>query len=401
MFSSFWQAGFEGACHVNRQGARLDLVAATQHDLQAAEDYRRCAARGLTTVRDGVRWPQVDRGAEYDLSSFLPMLRAAQREGVEVVWTLCHYGVPDGLDVFSPAFVERFARYAAHVAAVVRDEGVDAPFFAPINEISFFAWAAGDHGGPLFPHARGRGLELKRNLARATLAAIEAIRAVTPRARFLIADPVIRVVAPRGRQDLVDAARRQTLTQYEAWDMLVGTRWPDLRGHPGAVDVVGANYYHSNQWEYENGRLRWEDVPRDDRWVPLRFLLATLFERYRRPIVIAETSHFGAGRARWIREIGEEVAHAIRMGVPIEGVCLFPIIDRCDWEDADHWHNSGLWDLSREPDGRLRRVVNAEYDAALREAQHVVAAARADVAVATRPRAAGQAVPDGSGRSGQ
>ena len=32
--------GFEGACHVNRMNTRLDLIAATQHDVLAASDYR-------------------------------------------------------------------------------------------------------------------------------------------------------------------------------------------------------------------------------------------------------------------------------------------------------------------------------------------------------------------------
>jgi hypothetical protein len=37
LFRSFWLAGFESACHINRYGQRLDLLAATQHDQQAAD----------------------------------------------------------------------------------------------------------------------------------------------------------------------------------------------------------------------------------------------------------------------------------------------------------------------------------------------------------------------------
>ena len=51
--------------------------------------------------------------------------------------------------------------------------------------------------------------------------------------------------------------------------------------------------------------------------------------------------------------------------MPILGVCLYPIVDRCGWDDARHWHNSGLWDLSSDVDGRLRRIVNREYAAVL------------------------------------
>jgi hypothetical protein len=76
---------------------------------------------------------------------------------------------------------------------------------------------------------------------------------------------------------------------------------------------------------------------------------------------MAETSHFGSGRARWIREIAAEVCAARGIGVPIEGVCLYPILDRPDWEDLSHWHNSGLWDLVPNGGNRLARVLNPEY----------------------------------------
>ena len=46
------------------------------------------------------------------------MLEAARAAGVQVVWDLCHYGWPDDLDVFSPAFVERFARFAGAAARI-------------------------------------------------------------------------------------------------------------------------------------------------------------------------------------------------------------------------------------------------------------------------------------------
>ena len=55
-------------------------------------------------------------------------------------------------------------------------------------------------------------------------------------------------------------------------------------------------------------------------------------------------------------------------GVPVEGICLYPILDRYDWTDKNHWHNSGLWDF-REKAGAYQRVLNPEYALALREMQ--------------------------------
>jgi beta-glucosidase/6-phospho-beta-glucosidase/beta-galactosidase len=370
--------GFEGACHINRSGTRLDLIAATQHDVQAAADYRLVRAVGMATVRDGVRWPSVEHGGSYDFSSFIPMLQAALAEEVQVIWTLCHYGWPDDLDVFSAAWVDRFARYCGAVARIVADHTDQVPLYSPINEISFLCWAAGDVGGFIHPHARERGNELKRQLVRGAAAGIEAIWNVDRRARIVHVDPVIKVFPRRDRPDLVAEALQYDQSQFEAWDMLSGRTEPQLGGRPEYLDVMGLNFYHSNQWEHGGDRLRWEDEPRDERWVPLHQLLAGLYQRYQRPICLGETSHFGSGRARWVREIGNEIAAALRAGVPVEGVCLYPVIDRPDWEDANHWHNSGLFDLLHQPDGTLRRVLNEEYAGALCEAQATVTDALTD-----------------------
>ena len=103
--------------------------------------------------------------------------------------------------------------------------------------------------------------------------------------------------------------------------------------------------------------------------MPLHKLLAEVYERYQRPLFLAETSHFGVGRGAWITEIADEIGQALAIGVPIEGICIYPILDRPDWDDPNHWHNSGLWDLQPTPDGRILRVLHPEYAADLRRAQ--------------------------------
>ena len=76
---------------------------------------------------------------------------------------------------------------------------------------------------------------------------------------------------------------------------------------------------------------------------------------------MAETSHYGIGRAPWLDEIARECRIALERGVPLDGVCLYPILDRFDWEDRTHWHNSGLWDMQKNGHGHYRRVLNEEY----------------------------------------
>ena len=136
------------------------------------------------------------------------------------------------------------------------------------------------------------------------------------------------------------------------------------------------NFYHDNQWEHPGGeKIHWHIHPRDSRWVPFHLLLKGVYDRYRRPLLVAETSHVGIGRAEWIREMADEVCLAMEDGVPLEGVCLYPIVDRFEWNDPTHWHNSGLWDYDILPDGTFARVLNIEYATEFRRSQQKVAEA--------------------------
>jgi beta-glucosidase/6-phospho-beta-glucosidase/beta-galactosidase len=344
------------------------MVSATQHDQLVEEDYRRLADWKIATVREGARWHLIETAGGFDFSSLQPTIEAARRHRIKVIWSLCHYGWPDDLDILAPGFVDRFARYCREVARFIADQSDTPRFYTPINEISFLAWAAGEKAY-IHPCRADAGIAIKHQLVRASIAGIEAIWDVDPAARILQAEPLIHVVTPRGRPDLARAASDQRAAQFEAWDMLAGAMEPQLGGQPRYLDIVGVNYYHANQWEHPDQRLRWEDTPRDPRWLPFSSLLAEVYYRYWRPVVVSETSHFGAGRGRWIREVADEVAEARAAGVCVEGVCIYPIIDRPDWDDPDHWHNSGLWDLRRGPSGKLERVLSSEYAAELRLAQ--------------------------------
>ncbi|MFT4040689.1 MAG: hypothetical protein QM692_21090 [Thermomicrobiales bacterium] len=367
-FRSFWQAGFESASHINGRGVRVDMIAATQHVEQAAGDYARIRRAGFQVAREGVRWPLVERRGGYDFSSVTPIIAAAAAHDVQVLWTLCHYGWPHDLDLFSPAFVERFARYCAAFARFLRASSDEIPYVVPINEISFLAFAAGQVGW-FHPFARERGGEAKAQLVRAAIAGIEAIRAVEPRARIIHVDPVINVVSANTLPATVALARRQTESQFEAWDWLAGRARPELGGHPRYLDIVGANFYHDNQWDTASARLDWAASPRDPRWLPLHQMLERVSRRYGRPLFLAETSHVGVGRGAWLREVAQETQVAQARGVAIAGITLYPILDRPDWHDPEHWHHSGLWDLVPDAQGQLQRVPVSEYMEALQSAQ--------------------------------
>ena len=375
LFRSFWVGGFESSCHRTRTGARLDMLEATQHDRFLDLDYQNLRGMDIATARDTVRWHRIEtEPGHYDFGSVVPYVEAAERHGIQVIWDLLHYGWPDDLDVFSPAFVDRFARFCEASARFLRSRSREPLFFTPINELSFFAWAAGQVGW-FYPYGQGRGGDIKRQLVRAWIAAVDAVRAVDPAARFVSVEPLIHNVPPKGKDDVGGLAAAQRDSQWEAWDMIAGLREPELGGAGHYLDIMGVNFYHDNQWEVPGGeKIHWHIQPRDPRWVPFHKLLAGAYERYRRPILIGETSHVGVGRAEWIREMTDECCQAIEAGVPLEGICLYPIIDRFEWEDPEHWHNSGLWDYDIQLDGTFMRVLNKPYAEELRRCQLRLAA---------------------------
>ena len=129
LFDSFWMGGFESACQINTRGVRIDMLAATQHDLHARDDYEMVRRVGIRSVRDGVRWPCVETSpGQYDFSTFIPMLHAARDAGVQVIWNLLHYGWPPDIDILSTNFVDRFAHYCRATAHIVKNETDRVPF---------------------------------------------------------------------------------------------------------------------------------------------------------------------------------------------------------------------------------------------------------------------------------
>jgi len=358
-FQSFLMAGFECSSHRRFDGRRVDMVAATRHDEFALRDYERLSELGISTARDGLRWYLIESSPRrYDFASVAAQLDAAQSVGIQVIWDLFHYGYPDGLDIFALDFPERFADFAAAFGQFHVSQTGRAPWVVPVNEISFFSWIAGDEGR-FYPYARGRADELKMQLVRAAIAGRAAVRDVSPGALFVSSEPAVYVKARLEEPHNAEGAEDYRLAQYQTFDMLTGRLAPELGGRADHIDVIGVNYYLHNQWYYPDREM----IPLGaEDYRPFHSILAEIYGRYRIPIIVSETGTEGMERVSWYRYVRAECQTAIAMGVDVQGICLYPILDHPGWDDERHCPN-GLWGFS--DDGGTRPV----YEPLLAEIQ--------------------------------
>ncbi|WP_345156597.1 amine oxidase [Pontibacter saemangeumensis] len=374
-FLSFWMAGFECTDQLNAFGNRVDFLKLTGHLQLLEQDYRNLQPFHIRTVREGIRWSQVERKPyTYDWSVVAHMLKRGKAQGIQQVWDLCHFGYPDDLTPLHPMFARRFAAMCRAFVEFYRTLNPEGPLVVtPINEVSFMSWLGGDVRGTS-PYCVGQGWEVKYGLMRAYIEGVAALREADPSIRILTTEPLVQVVPPlEATPAQVEEARHAHELQFQAVDMLCGRICPELGGTEDYLDILGFNYYYDNQWVvHTQDFLGWADEPKDARWLPLHKLLMQAYERYNRPVVLTETSHPGVDRPYWIRHMAEECAAVLAAGVPLWGVCLYPIIDRPDWDNLAHWHRAGLWDAEEEPGEVPQRVLYKPYAAVLLEAQEML-----------------------------
>lgn len=336
--------GFECSTHLNPFRRRVDVITTSKHDQFAAVDYQRLLNFGIKTARDGIRWHLIEKKPfEYDFSSVVSQVRAARKTGIQIIWDLFHYGFPDDLDIFSEDFIFRFSGFAKAFTRFLLAEDQRIPFFCPVNEISFFAWAAGQVGW-FHPYRKGGGDELKRQLARATMAAIDEIRKIAPDARFVQAEPAIEVSTASKNPRLIAAAKNYRESQFQAFDMLSGRVEPELGGGEKYLDIVGVNFYPQNQWRHPSGK---RILLGHKNFRPFNEILNEIYQRYQRPLIVSETGIEDDLRPVWFRYVFEQTMIAKTRGVPVHGICLYPIFNHPGWDDDRHCYN-GLWDYPEE-----------------------------------------------------
>lgn len=355
-FDSFFMAGYECAyCKIETR-KRIDVLAQTMHDEYCRDDYRLIKPIGITTVREGLSWSQIDKGNNtYDFARFETMMQIAKQEGIQQIWDLNHFDIPDDVDPKSEEFIRRFTNYARACIQTIKKYQSENIYIIPFNEISFMTWMGGSIG--LWqPYGLGKGDWLKKQLVRASISAMDAIWEIDPNVRFIHSDPLMHRVKGSDTEEAEYALKKFKEFQFEAWDMICGKKCPQLGGAPKYLDIIGINYYIENQdyiYSYATPKkageggfeykvMSWDSKDR----ISFAKMAAEVYERYKRPIVITETGSYGSLRPQWWKRFFVEIEESISNGIPIYGICAYPIIDRRHWSEPYHLTNSGFWDFS-------------------------------------------------------
>lgn len=347
-FKSFLMGGFECADHQNAFGERIDLFEISGHHLFLEDDYQRAKSLGIYSIREGIRWSVVEKKPfQYDWSEVERMVLAAKKHQIQIIFDICHFGYPDDLTPLHPMFARRFASLCAEFVRKYREWNcTDELIITPINEVSFISWLGGDARGTS-PYCINHGWEVKYSLMRAYIEGIAAMKEIDSSIKILATEPLINIVPqyPADGHSVLEAKYRHE-EQFQVLDILCGKMCPELGGHPDLLDFIGVNFYYNNQWVNETHEfLPWAEEPAYPQYRELSDLCGEVFLRYGKPIIISETSHPGEDRPKWLKMIKAECKQMLQQGIPLLGCCIYPLIDRPDWDFLDDWHHSGIWDI--------------------------------------------------------
>lgn len=369
-FASFWMAGYECCDMINRHGNRVDLLHLTGHLEKLEEDYRLLDDFEMKSVREGIRWSAVESSpGVYDWQAVSLVIQAAIKSGKQILFDLCHFGFPSDLTPFHPHLTIRFVALCRSFVTMYRSIQPEGPLIVtPINEVNFIAWLGGEVACTT-PYCSGKGWDVKYHLMRAFIAGVKAMKEMDPQVLIMTVEPLVNIAADETDADALSVVQLMNGYQFQTLDMLCGLICPELAGRAEYLDIIGLDYYYNSQWSYPlHRRLDWKMPQEEPGYRSLSEQVRYVYERYKRPVVITETSHPLEDRPLWIRHITTECIKILAANIPLWGICIYPVIDRPDWDYPGIWHRSGIWDIDEASD-RLNRIIYEPYAAAIKECQ--------------------------------
>jgi dTDP-4-dehydrorhamnose reductase len=348
------------------------------------EDLNLFAEVGLRTLRFPILWETLapDSLDQIDWAWADERLTRLRSLGIRPVAGLLHHGSgPRYTDLLDPLFPEKFARYAGEVAR--RYPWIDA--YTPINEPLTTARFSALYGH-WYPHRQDDGSFVSAilNQARATVLAMQKIRAVNPDAILVQTEDLGRTFSTHEMKYQADFDNER---RWLTWDLLLGRLQPktpmwDYFLWAGAasddlaffqeprcgVDILGINHYvTSNRYLDENvGRYPLEVRGRnhrhlyaDDAAVRARSIvsggfsaaIAEAHNRYALPIALSEV-HLGSTvdqQMRWFYEAWQAARITRDRGMDVRAVTAWALLGSFDWNslvtEEDGNYEAGVFEL--------------------------------------------------------
>src|SRR4051812_32820035 len=375
-------AGTESTC--NRVGQRyFDQVRRSGHH-DRLDDLDRFAGLGIRALRFPLLWERVAPKAldAPDWAWSDARLAHLRRLGIRPIVGLLHHGSgPRYTDLLDPRFPEKLARYARAVAE--RYPWVEE--WTPVNEPLTTARFSALYGH-WYPHRRDNASFLRAlfNQCRGSIMAMQAVRTVNPRARFVSTEDIAYTFST---PKLAYQADFENLRRWASLDLLCGTaeEWSPFWSwalHNGAdrrdlawfreneapPDVIGLNHYPTSQrylderlgdyplWSHGgNGHHRYADVEavraRGEGIRRIGTLLRETALRYRRPVAVTEC-HIWSTREqqmRWLADVWNDAARERERGTDVRAVTIWALLGTFDWdrlvvEEGTHYE-SGVYDV--------------------------------------------------------
>jgi dTDP-4-dehydrorhamnose reductase len=354
-------------CTRNRVGARsFDQLQRLGH-YRRADDLDLIAGLGIQCMRYPLLWETAATSVpgEYDFS--FADARLARLRGLRVtpVAGLVHHGCgPEYTHLLDNEFAPGLADYAGQLAR--RFPWLE--WYTPVNEPLTTARFSGLYG--LWqPHARSNQAFARMlvNQCRATVLAMQAVRAVNPAAKLVQTDDLGTIYATAHLQYQADFENER---RWLTWDLLSGmievthpmheylVAWGISAGelawfseHRCPPAVIGIDHYvtsdrfldhdlarHPARCHGGNSRERYADVEAVRMLArpgtSLRNVVHAAARRYGRPVVLSEV-HIGCGedeQVRWLHEAWTTCEQLAASGVDVRAVTAWALLGCYDWD---------------------------------------------------------------------
>jgi beta-glucosidase/6-phospho-beta-glucosidase/beta-galactosidase len=381
-----WAVGIENTfiAHTTGRMRPLDEFTLTQHYELWQEDLDRVASLGVSHLRWGPPWYQVqpDRHTfDWRWTDRVLETMVCQKKLTPIL-DLVHYGTPLWLersfdDPDYPAYVADYATaFAERYRSLVH-------CYTPLNEPMIAAEYCGKLGQwpPYFAEERGQ-VRLILQLVRGQQRAMQYLRAIVPDCTLVAVEALNWHYSSQA--ELQPQLDQWLDLRFLSFDLVTGQLTPRQPGYHFLLahgsseaeiekilaqaqpfDWFGVNFYPWSGGKVSrtaNGTYRVSR--RSLTGSHLEQVLQSAYQKTRLPLLVTETSakSDAAGRTRWMAGTLAAVSRCRASGLPVIGYTWFPVFSMIDWRYrldrrplSKHLLHLGLWDCQLDEAGVLQR----------------------------------------------